>query len=289
MRGSKSSTTPRRSTRRCTRERRKSPSPASRRWWPMPSRAANIRIVASVAQKPPHFIIAQPEFKTVQDLRGARFGVLSLARGHHLFRAGSRKGHRLQARRYHHRRGRRRADPLEASARGQDRRRPATVSAELRVGGRGLQQPRRRSRNTCPTTNSPRCSSILPGARPTELPSPASCARCGAARPPWPPIRTRPRRCWSRSLAPTPDYARRAIGDALKFKLMPDGLAASEAGMRRVFTTLQRAGLVPSDQPFDMAASSIRAISRRRDSHSHPFPRLPMLAKVPPRTREQGC
>ena len=36
------------------------------------------RIVASVAQKPPHFIIAQPGIKTVQDLRGKRFGVLSL-------------------------------------------------------------------------------------------------------------------------------------------------------------------------------------------------------------------
>ena len=42
---------------------------------------SQFRIVASVAQKPPHFIIAQPRFKTVQDLRGARFGVLSLHEG----------------------------------------------------------------------------------------------------------------------------------------------------------------------------------------------------------------
>ena len=39
------------------------------------------RIVASVAQKPPHFIIAQPGIKTVQELRGKRFGVLSLHEG----------------------------------------------------------------------------------------------------------------------------------------------------------------------------------------------------------------
>src|SRR4029078_10754187 len=39
------------------------------------------RIVASVAQKPPHFIIAQPQFKSGQDLRGSRFGVLSLHEG----------------------------------------------------------------------------------------------------------------------------------------------------------------------------------------------------------------
>ena len=55
-----------------------------------------------------------------------------------------------------------------------------------------------------------------------------------------------------KELGTTPAYARRAIADALKLKLFPDGLAASEAGMRRVFTTLQRAGLVPNDRSFDM-------------------------------------
>jgi hypothetical protein len=33
---------------------------------------------------------------------------------------------------------------------------------------------------------------------------------------------------------------------------MPEGLVASEPGMRRVFTTLQGAGLVPKDAAFDM-------------------------------------
>src|ERR1041384_5979609 len=44
-------------------------------------KGGKFRIVASVAQKPPHFIIAQPRYKTVTDLRGARFGVLSLPEG----------------------------------------------------------------------------------------------------------------------------------------------------------------------------------------------------------------
>ena len=56
-----------------------------------------------------------------------------------------------------------------------------------------------------------------------------------------------------KELNTTPAYARRAVDDALRLKLMPDGLAASEAGMRRVFTTLQRAGLVPAAEAFDMA------------------------------------
>ena len=55
-----------------------------------------------------------------------------------------------------------------------------------------------------------------------------------------------------KELGTTLGYAHRAIGDALKFKLMPDGLAASEPGMRRVYETLQRAGLVPNDAPFDI-------------------------------------
>ena len=94
-------------------------------------KGGTFRIVASVAQKPPHFIIAQPRFKTVADLRGARFGVLSLHEGTTFFVQDLEKAHRLQARRHRHRRGRRRADALEAVARGQDRRRPAAVSAQL--------------------------------------------------------------------------------------------------------------------------------------------------------------
>jgi hypothetical protein len=54
-------------------------------------------------------------------------------------------------------------------------------------------------------------------------------------------------------LGTTPAYAARAIRDVLSFKLFPDRLAASEAGMRRVFTTLQRAGLVSADRTFDIA------------------------------------
>lgn len=44
-------------------------------------KGGKFRIVASVAQKPPHYIIAKPAIKTVTDLRGARFGVLSLHEG----------------------------------------------------------------------------------------------------------------------------------------------------------------------------------------------------------------
>jgi ABC-type nitrate/sulfonate/bicarbonate transport system substrate-binding protein len=44
-------------------------------------KGGKFRIVASVAQRPPHFIIAQPTIKSLHDLRGKRFGVLSLHEG----------------------------------------------------------------------------------------------------------------------------------------------------------------------------------------------------------------
>ena len=40
-----------------------------------------IRIVAGIAKRPPHFIIAQPEIKTLGDLKGKTIGVVSMHEG----------------------------------------------------------------------------------------------------------------------------------------------------------------------------------------------------------------
>jgi NitT/TauT family transport system substrate-binding protein len=44
-------------------------------------RGGPLRIIAANAERLPHFIIAKPQIKTLQQLRGARFGVLSLNEG----------------------------------------------------------------------------------------------------------------------------------------------------------------------------------------------------------------
>jgi ABC-type nitrate/sulfonate/bicarbonate transport system substrate-binding protein len=44
-------------------------------------RGGSLRLIAGNAGKLPHFIIARPEIKTLADLRGARFGVLSMQEG----------------------------------------------------------------------------------------------------------------------------------------------------------------------------------------------------------------
>src|SRR4030081_1218346 len=40
-----------------------------------------IKIVAGIAKRPPHFIIAQPEIKTLADLKGKTIGVVSMHEG----------------------------------------------------------------------------------------------------------------------------------------------------------------------------------------------------------------
>jgi ABC-type nitrate/sulfonate/bicarbonate transport system substrate-binding protein len=44
-------------------------------------RGGSLRIIAANAERLPHFIIAKPQIRTLEQLRGARFGVLSLNEG----------------------------------------------------------------------------------------------------------------------------------------------------------------------------------------------------------------
>src|SRR3954469_17177392 len=44
-------------------------------------KGGTLRIVAGIAKRPPHFIIAQPEIKSLADLKGKTIGVVSLQEG----------------------------------------------------------------------------------------------------------------------------------------------------------------------------------------------------------------
>jgi NitT/TauT family transport system substrate-binding protein len=210
------------------------------------------RIVASVAQKPPHFIIAQPRFKTVQDLRGARFGVLSLHEGTTFFVQDLEKAL-----------GFKRGDIVIDAVGGAPTRwkllREGKIDAGLQPFPLSYESEAAGFSNLGPISkyvpdyeftavfldpawgrdNRPAATGFLRALRRGQAAMAADPDKAAAVL--------------VKELGTTPDNAPRAIGDALKFELVPDGLAASEAGMRRVFTTLQRAGLVPGDQSFDMA------------------------------------
>jgi ABC-type nitrate/sulfonate/bicarbonate transport system substrate-binding protein len=209
------------------------------------------RIVASVAQKPPHFIIAQPGIKTVQELRGKRFGVLSLHEGTTYFVQDIETAI-----------GFKRGDIIIDAVGGAPTRwkllREGKIDAGLQPFPLSYESEAAGFSNLGPISkyvpdyeftavfldpawgnaNKPAVTGFLRALRRGQAAMAADPDKAAAVL--------------VRELSTTPDYARRAIGDALKFKLMPDGLAASAAGMRRVFDTLQRAGLVPNDQPFDI-------------------------------------
>jgi ABC-type nitrate/sulfonate/bicarbonate transport system substrate-binding protein len=216
------------------------------------SSGGKFRIVASVAQKPPHFIIAQPHIKTVTDLRGARFGVLSLHEGTTYFVQDIEKAL-----------GWKRGDIVIDAVGGAPTRwkllregkidaglQPFPLSYESEAAGFSNLGPIARYVPDYEFTAVFLDPAWAEANRPAVIGTLRGLRRGQAAMAADPDTAAK---VLVKELGTTEAYARRAIGDALDFKLMPDGLAASEAGMRRVFTTLQNAGLVPKDAAFDMA------------------------------------
>lgn len=209
------------------------------------------RIVASVVQRPPHFIIAQPEIKSVQDLRGKRFGVLSLYEGTTFFVQDLEKSL-----------GMKRGDIIIEAVGGAPTR--WKLLREKKIDA-GLQPfPLSYESEDAGFSNLGPIAKVVPDYEFTAVfldPTWGAANRQAitgflrALRRGQAAMATHPDDTAAilvKELNTTPAYARRAVGDALALRLMPDGLVASEAGLRRVFTTLQRAGLVPIDQAFDM-------------------------------------
>ena len=214
-------------------------------------KSGRFRIVASVAQKPPHFIIARPHIKTVTDLKGARFGVLSLHEGTTYFVQDIEKAL-----------GWTRGDIVIDAVGGAPTRWKLLREGKIDAGLQPF--PLSYESEDAGFSNLGRIATYVPDYEFTAVfLDPAWAAgnrqtviaflralRCGQAA-----MAAEPDLAADvlvKELGTTPAYARRAISDALNFGLMPDGLAASEAGMRRVFTTLQGAGLVPKSETFDM-------------------------------------
>jgi NitT/TauT family transport system substrate-binding protein len=214
-------------------------------------KGGKFRIVASVAQKPPHFIIARPHIKTVTDLKGARFGVLSLHEGTTYFVQDIEQAL-----------GWTRGDIVIDAVGGAPTRWKLLREGKIDAGLQPF--PLSYESEDAGFSNLGRIATYVPDYEFTATfvdPAWASSHRqtvTGFLR-----ALTRGQAAMAAEpdvaadvlvteLGTTPAYAHRAIAEALNFKLMPEGLAASEAGMRRVFTTLQSAGLVPKDAAFDI-------------------------------------
>jgi ABC-type nitrate/sulfonate/bicarbonate transport system substrate-binding protein len=215
-------------------------------------KGGKFRIIASVTQLPPHFIIAQPEIKTLQDLRGKRFGVLSLHEGTTYFVQDLEQSLGMQ-----------RGDIIIDAVGGAPTR--WKLLRERKIDA-GLQPfPLSYESEDAGFSNLGPIASVVPNYEFTavfldpawgEANRAAVTAFLRALRRGHAAMLARPDDTAAilvKEIDTTEAYARRALADAQQLKMVPDGLSPSGAGLRRVFTTLQRAGLVPGGERFDVA------------------------------------
>ena len=214
-------------------------------------KGGKFRLIASVVQRPPHSIIAKPSIKTVHELRGARFGVLSLHEGTTYFVQDLEKAL-----------GFKRGDIIIDAVGGAPTRWRLLQTGKIDAGLQPF--PLSYESEAAGFSNLGPIAKYVPNYEFTavfldpawgEANRPAVTGFLRALRRGQAAMAAKPDEAAAvlvKELSTTPAYARRAIDDALKFKLMPEGLSVSEAGLRRVFTTLQGAGLVSRDQSFDM-------------------------------------
>jgi ABC-type nitrate/sulfonate/bicarbonate transport system substrate-binding protein len=208
------------------------------------------RIVASVAQKPPHFIITKPSIRTLADLRGANFGVLSLHEGTTYLVQDLARAAGLAA-----------ADYRISAVGG------APTRWKLLQEGRidaGLQPfPLSYESEAAGFNNLGAIASYVPdyeftvvlvdekwaAANRDLLTRFLRAMRRGQAH-----MRTDPGGTVDiavKELRTSRAFAERALADADRLQIMPDGLRVSERGLARVFETVKAAGLVPAAAPFE--------------------------------------
>ena len=208
------------------------------------------RMLASVAQKPPHYIVAKPAIKSLGDLRGAKFGVLSMYEGTTFLvddlagAAGLKKG-----------------EYTIAAVGGAPTR--WKLLQEGKIDAALQPFPLSYESDAAGFTNLGPIADYVPDYEFTVVFAEAAFAKTNA------PLVTAYLRALrrgqafmsadpdetaaiaARELRTTPALAARALADTARIGIIPDGLSVSEKGLARVFSTLQRAGLVAASERFD--------------------------------------
>jgi NitT/TauT family transport system substrate-binding protein len=215
-------------------------------------RGGSLRLIAGNAGKLPHFIIARPEIKTLADLRGARFGVLSMQEGttylvQHLAKVAGL-----------------RSDQYEILAVG-----GAPTRWRLLKEGKidvGLQPfPLSYEAEAAGFNNLGPMLNYIPDYQFTSVNAEGRWAaqngelvaavlralRAGQAYMAAHPDETAD--IAAQELKTSVSLARRALEDTARLKILAQDLAVSEAGLAYVFQSLQSAGLIAREQPFDFA------------------------------------
>ena len=224
-----------------------------------------LKIVAGLAKRPPHFIIAQPEIKTLADLKGKTIGVVSMHEGTTFFvadiaRAGGFKledvkveavgGSPTRARLLKERKIDMGLQPYPLSY-------EAEAAGFSNLGAMAKLVPDYQFVSVMVDDGWARANrAVLAGflkalRRGTEymFAHPDESAELGA-----------------KELRTSPAFARRALDDTLSMDIISRDLSLTDASLRRVFSIMQQAGALSRETPFEPARfvdESYLAESRR--------------------------
>jgi ABC-type nitrate/sulfonate/bicarbonate transport system substrate-binding protein len=215
-------------------------------------KGGRFRVVASVAQKPPHSIIARPHIKTVTGLKGARFGVLSLHEGTTYFVQDIEKALGFQ-----------RGDIVIDAVGGAPTRwkllREGKIDAGLQPFPLSYESEAAGFSNLGPIAD------LVPDYQFTSVVVDETWAR--ANRPVLVAFLRALRRgtaymfahpdesaaLGAQELRTTPANARRALEDTVRMDVLPRDLTITDKSLMRVFDSVKSAGLVPADAAYERA------------------------------------
>jgi ABC-type nitrate/sulfonate/bicarbonate transport system substrate-binding protein len=215
-------------------------------------KGGTLRIVAGIAKRPPHFIIAQPEIKTLADLKGKTIGVVSMHEGTTFFVADIAKaggfalndvkvdavgGSPTRARLLKERKIDMGLQPYPLSY-------EAEAEGFSNLGAMAKLVPDYQFVSvmvdeTWASKNRAVLAAFLKALRRgTEymFAHPDESAELGA-----------------KELRTSPAFARRALEDTLSMDIMSRDLSLADASLQRVFNIMQQAGVLARDVPFEPA------------------------------------
>jgi ABC-type nitrate/sulfonate/bicarbonate transport system substrate-binding protein len=213
---------------------------------------STLRIVAGSAQRPPHFIIAQPEIKSLADLKGKLIGVVSMQEGTTFFVKDIAKKGGFDV-----------ADVRVQAVGGSPTR--ARLLKERKIDA-GLQPyPLSYEAEAAGFSNLGPIADLVPDYQFTSVVVDETWAR--ANRPVLVAFLRALRRgteymfahpdesaeLGARELRTTPANARRALEDTVRMDVLARELSITDKSLMRVFDSVKSAGLVPADAAYDRA------------------------------------
>jgi ABC-type nitrate/sulfonate/bicarbonate transport system substrate-binding protein len=213
-------------------------------------KGGNVRIVAGSAKRPPHFIMAQPEIKTLADLKGKVIGVVSMHEGTTFFIADIAKagGFKLSE------------VKVEAVGGSPTRQR---LLKEKKIDA-GLQPyPLSYEAEAAGFTNLGPIAKLVPDYQFTSVMVDLDWAKANrtalvgflrALRKGTDYVFAHPDEAaevGAKELGTTVAYARRAIDDTKRMGIMSRDLSVVPASLKRVFANMQHDGAIARDVPFE--------------------------------------